>query len=360
MGPAAKNRGQPLRQGGRRTPLVPLCFFLLVFSSPLQAQSTAPSPGKGLRPGSSASEERGEEVNLPPPSQRKTVDRIVAITNDEIITLYDLMQAGAPIFDRIAAEYEGAAREAKMKAAMSDLLDKMIDYKLIEQQARKIGITVAEKEIDRQLEELKKSQNLTQEQLEMALARDGMTLADYRKEIRTRLLTSRYVEYLVRQRVKITEEKLRQYYTQNLDRFRQSGGGDVRIADLFLPYPQGDATGKEEVIEEARRIRQEIAAGLPFMEAVRKYSEGYNIAEGGDLGFLELDQLQPEFREALEGLEPGEISDPIETERGLHLLQLIEVRNAPILPFEQVKSQIMSELYQKEYQKMLSNLSQEL
>ncbi|RMD95955.1 MAG: hypothetical protein D6812_17980, partial [Deltaproteobacteria bacterium] len=357
MGLTAKNRGHALRQRGAR---VTLCLLLLTSPGFLLAKSAASSQGEKLGEQSPTHAENRAQAPLPPPSQRKTVNRIVAITNDEIITLYDLLQAGAPIFDRIEAEYEGAARDAKMKAAMSDLLDKMIDYKLIEQQARKIGITVEEKEIDRQLEELKKSQNLTQEQLEMALARDGMTLADYRKEIRTRLLTSRYVEYLVRQRVKITEEKLRQYYTQHLDRFRQAGGGDVRIADIFLPFPDGGEAAKEKVVEEARRIRKEIEGGLPFAEAVRKYSEGYNIAEGGDLGFLKLDQLQPEFREALEGLKPGGISDPIETERGLHLLQLIEVRNAPILPFEQVKSQIMSELYQKEYQKMLSNLSQEL
>ncbi len=277
------------------------------------------------------------------------VDRVVAVVNQEIITLSELEKWIEPLRAQIAAEDRLEKRE-QVHALHREVLEKLIEEKLIDQEAKKLGIKVSSKEIEAALDKVRRQNNATQEQLEKALMAEGMTLESYKKQIEKSLRRRKLISSSVKVETKAGEKELREFYQKNIDRYR--------INETFRPAHILFAIPKEATREEIRGIRKKcesvlskIRGGDDFGEMALLYSQDASSKSRGDLGFFKKGELLPAFeREALR-LKVGEVSGVVRTEFGFHIIKLLDRKGVDPLPFEEVKAKVEMDYYDVETEK---------
>lgn len=285
------------------------------------------------------------------PSGMAVVDRIVAIVNQEIITLSEVERVVA----HLKQEAEGGDRLERRQRTheLARLaLERLIEERLIDQEARRIGIKVSPKEIEQAIEEIKRKNNATQEDLENALARDGWTLEGFRKEVEKRLVRTKLVHWSVKVDPNVAEKELREFYLKHIDRYRREAS--YRPAHILFKIPSG-ATPSEirEIRAKCEKVLAKIKAGEDFGEMALLYSEDLSSKDRGDLGVFKKGELLPALeREALR-LKVGEVSGIVRTEYGFHILKLLDRKEADPLPFEEVKERVKQDYLEKEFEKGL-------
>jgi len=258
------------------------------------------------------------------------VDRVVAVVNGEIITMSDLQR-------------EEALKKTEGKQSERLLLEDMIDRKLQMAAARKAGMDVTDKELADAVADIMKRNSMDAKQFDAALAKEGITLEQYRNELREQMTLSRMFNKFVRSGLAVDEAEVRAYYDRNVGQY--SLPEEIRVRQIFFRVAD-DATSAEvaAVREKAEAALARAKKGEDFPRLARELSESESAAIGGDLGFLQRDQAIPEIAEATRGLKPGEIRGPIRCAGGLHIIRLEEVRTA-ITPYEKVKDEITRMLY---------------
>lgn len=260
------------------------------------------------------------------------VDRVVAVVNGEIITLSDV-------------EREEALRKTEGKRDQRQLLEEMIDRKLQMSAAKRTGMDVTDKELSDAISEIMKRNSMDEKQFSAALAKEGITLEQYRNELREQMTLSRTFNKFVRSGVTVNEDEARDYY----DRNRQSYSlpEEIRARRIFFSLPDKatpaqTAAVKEKAVSALARAR----SGEDFIRLVRELSEGLDAASGGDLGFVQRDEAVQEIQDATNNLKPGDIAGPVLFAGGFNVIKLEEVRR-PVKPFEKVKDEISKMLYEQ-------------
>jgi parvulin-like peptidyl-prolyl isomerase len=288
------------------------------------------------------------------------VDRIVAVVNQEIITLSEVEKRITSKKEEIVAEDRLEKRE-QVQALGRQVLDRLIEEKLIDQEAKKSGIKVSSKEVEAMVEEVKRQNAITQESLEKALAAEGLTLESYKKQIEKNLQRQRLIQWSVKVEEKATEKELREFYQENLNRYRSKE--TYRPATILFIVPKG---ATPEQIREARKkcqnVLEKIKKGEDFGEMALLYSEDGSNKVRGDLGYFRKGELLPVFeREALR-LKVGDVSGIIRTEFGFHIIKLLDRRGADPLPFEEVSETVKADYHsaemEKAFQQFLSKLKE--
>ena len=152
-------------------------------------------------------------------SSEAVVDRVVAVVNQEIITLSEVEKWANPFREEIITE-DRLERREQVHEVYRKVLERLIEEKLIDQEVKKSGIKVSSKEIEATLEEVKRRNTATQEELEKALAVEGLTLEAYKKQIEKGLQRKKLINWSVKIETKIGEKELRDFYQKNIDRYR--------------------------------------------------------------------------------------------------------------------------------------------
>jgi parvulin-like peptidyl-prolyl isomerase len=231
-------------------------------------------------------------------------------------------------------------------------LEKLIEEKLIDQEAKRAGIKVAAKEIDGAIEEIKRRNSATQEDLEKALARDGLTLEAFKKEIERKMIRSRLIQYAVKVEPNVGEKELREFYLKNSDRYKTEES--YRPGHILFKVPK-EATPEEvrEIRAKCQKVQAKLKAGEDFGEMALLYSEDISSKDKGDLGVFKKGELLPVLeREALR-LKVGEMSGIVRTDYGFHLIKLLERRGGHPLPFDEIKDKIRQDYLDREFEKNL-------
>jgi peptidyl-prolyl cis-trans isomerase SurA len=247
-----------------------------------------------------------------------------------------------------------------MKSLERRVLEDMIDKKLLEEHAKEAGVTATEEEIDRAVEDVLTRANLTQEQLEQALKRDGIRQDEYRDQIRNQIVKAKMIHQEIRNRIDIKEEDIEGYYLDHSEQFRTEEGVVIRHILLLLP---GNAGPKEveDVFGEAERIRGEVLSGASFEEAAVRYSkDDASAAQGGWLGFFSKGSLSPSMETAVWNLKEGEVSEPIRSALGVHLIRLEEKTSGDIRPLDKVREMIREKLYEESAERQFEQWRKEL
>ncbi len=259
------------------------------------------------------------------------VDRVVAVVNDEIITLSDLQR-----------------EDVKKRAASRDehlLLEDLIDRKLQMAAAKRSGVDVTDPELAEALADIMKRNSMDRKQFDAELAKDGLTFEQYRSELREQITLSRVYNKYVRSGLVLDEAELRAYYERNQKAYAQPE--EIRVRQLFIKLPENATTAQTDAARErARKAYERARSGEDFVGLVRELSESENAVEGGDLGFMRRDHALPEIEQATRSLKPGEVAGPLTFAGGIHIIRLEEVRT-PVTPFDKVKDEIQAALYQQ-------------
>jgi len=275
----------------------------------------------------------------------------VAVVNQEIITLSELEKWINPLKEGIVAE-DRLEKQERMQALCRQVLERLIEEKLVDQEVKKSGVKISSKDIEAAVEEVKRRNHVTQEDLEKALAAEGLTMEAYKKEIEKNLQRQRLIHRSVKVEAKAEEKELREFYQKNTSRYRTNE--TYRPGQILFVIPK-EATPEEirEIRKKCQRVLERIKKGEDFGEMALLYSEDTSNKDHGDLGYFRRGELLPVFeREALR-LKVGEVSGIIRTGFGFHIIKLLDRKGVDPLPFEEVIERVKADYYDGEMAKAL-------
>jgi parvulin-like peptidyl-prolyl isomerase len=291
--------------------------------------------------------------------QKKVVERVVAVINNEIVLETELEQFSVPLLrgqvDLETPEGKKALEEAKHKA-----LDAIVDDRLVMQQATELKLSVGSEEVERAIEEVKKQNNLDDATFVEALKQQGFTLEAYRKNLRRQILNLKVVNTAVRSRVAVSEDEVKTYYQQNA---RQLGGDkQAHIRQILIAVP---ADANPDEVERRKRVAAKVVdlarGGIKFEELAKKYSDDDTTkSEGGDAGWISKGVLVDALEDAIAGMDAGDVRGPIRVGPGWMVLQLVERKAGDIRPYDEVKDQLHKTLYEQQVEKATQSWLREL
>jgi peptidyl-prolyl cis-trans isomerase SurA len=273
------------------------------------------------------------------------VDRIVAEVNDDIITLYDLNRKAAPFIKRVKSTARPIEEERRMIYELREkVLSQMIDEKLTDQEIQRYKITVSEEAIDNTIEEMKKRTYMTDQQLRERLEKEGLTMDEFRDQMKGQILRMRLVNREVKSKIVITDEDIRTYYENN--RSRYVGEGRVHLRQIVMSVSSlASEAEKQTAREKMALIRQQVMDGASFADLAREYSESPLAKSGGDLGTFSMADLAPDILKALSGLKAGQVTDIVENDKGMQLFYIEALEEGPGKSLEEVSAEIENILY---------------
>jgi peptidyl-prolyl cis-trans isomerase SurA len=297
------------------------------------------------RAGSAAAQPRGE-----------IIERVVAVVNDEAIFLSELRRRAVPFLSEVmkaSSEEEGRRR---LRELYEQILDRLVEQELFEQAAQRMQVRISSDDVNRAIQNLRRQSNLSEQQFWEAVRQQGMTEAQYRKDLRTQLLRMKVLNQRVRGRINLTEADVREKYEEKLRTANRKLR--FRASHCFLPLPEdASATRVASVRTAAEEARRELTPER-FDECIAEHT-------GGELGWLSQGDLPKILEQALMTLEPGQMSDPVRGSTGYHIFLLHERERggADAPAFEDVKQQLMRQMLDqamaKQEKQYLSELKRE-
>jgi peptidyl-prolyl cis-trans isomerase SurA len=280
-------------------------------------------------------------------------NRVVAIVNNEVITLYELNTKTRELTGSDPADLELKDKKKYLETRRK-ILDLLIEEKIANEKTQELGIKLTPKEVDVAIEKIKKDNHLTHEDLIANLKKQGMSYESYREIIKNDLERMQLINLEVKSKIIIREEKIREFYDEHKDQF--SSQEKVHLAGIFLG--QKDPSNQREtrsLHEKAQTIFNRLKTGEDFGELAKEMSQGPGAKEGGDLGFFKTTELDPRLQEAIKELPEDSISEPIITPSGIQIIKLLERQKGRTKPLEEVKNAIYGILYQEEVNKRYSS-----
>jgi parvulin-like peptidyl-prolyl isomerase len=276
----------------------------------------------------------------------EVTDRIVAVVNDEVITLAELNRGFEPYAKNIEANYKGNDKEATLQQNKKVFLQRLIDQMLIEQQAKNAGAgftTISDEEVMNVVHDMLAKNNISMENYVKKLEAEGNSLEAVKKEIRGQMLRMRLLRREVQSKILVTDEEIGEYYEKHRQDYE--GKEAVRIKQILLPVAAGaDKKTRENAREQVRQLRERISKGEPFEILAAQYSKGPAAAQGGDIGFVEKGVIVPEVEKVAFSLPAGQVSDVIETENGFHIIAVVDKRGAGLKPLPAVRNEIKAKI----------------
>ena len=281
------------------------------------------------------------------PKDEDVTDRIVAVVNNDAITLGELQEA------LTAYRYQTRQETPASDEFVQQFLTKMIENRLQVQEAEREKIAVDEAEVEEELtERIKKLDVRNREEFEKLLKAQGLTMVSIRKRVRDDLRVARVVNRKVRLRISVTEAEITRYVEANRQKLET---GLAYHARHILIVPEG---GPSDAAWEAARIkgellRTQLLQGADFAELARQHSRDASAKDGGDLGTLKRGELAQDIEAKILSLEPGEISSPYRSSLGYHLFRLESKESLEGEGLVRAKAQIREILFREKYEARL-------
>jgi parvulin-like peptidyl-prolyl isomerase len=272
---------------------------------------------------------------LPTPGIGYT-DRIVAVVNKEVITWFDLQNEIQDEYSRLKAKYHGEELERRYTQKQREVLNTLIVERLQLQEAKAKDISV------------------TQEEIDVALRRTPLPPTQTEEEFGQQLLLKKLFDFEVRRNVVVEEKELRRYYEANTNNFRKPP--QYRLKQIFLEAQ--DEIARLRAKTKAQVIYSDWNSETPVEDLAARHAP--LIIE---VGWVEEKDLVAPLAQALKELTPGTLSRPIDTQAGVHLLMVEEVKEPQPYPFEQVEREIHAQLLKQRgeeaYNEWMNKLKQQ-
>ncbi len=270
------------------------------------------------------------------------LDRVVATVNDEVITWSELMSVISIEGRAFLKDVPENQKKARMKEMERPFLKNMVEMKLQLQEAKKMGISIDDTEIDSAISEIKKKYNMTDEILKRSLDAEGITMEDYRKRLSEQIIVTKVINSAIKSNIVITDSEVEEYYEANSERY--SGDEKVKIRQILFTIPE---EGMREALEQrAKDITGRIKKGEEFSRLAVEFSDGPSREFGGDLGYIGRGSALKEIEDVAFALEIGEVSEPFWSAAGLHIIMIEDRIERGI---EKVRDKIQETLFQDSF-----------
>ena len=272
------------------------------------------------------------------------VDGIVAVVNNEVVTQAELNAILLPLYTQYKSTYSDEELLMKIDEAKKNILYKLIEDKLILQEAHKIGMPATDEEVAERLEQIK-SQFSSSQEFKSALASQGLTVVDLKEKYREQLIKEKMVNREVRSRVSVTPIEIALFYEKNEDDFNLPA--QVKVMTIMIRKSEADPESNTDSLKKIKMIELKMAEGEDFTKLAREYSQDPSAVDGGDMGYINKGQMMKKIDEVIFSLQPGEISETIETPVGYHVFKIVEVKEAGAESFDEARMQIENYLFQE-------------
>jgi len=305
-------------------------------------------------PKSEAEPERSgaNAVTAPEPPPVGRGDEVLVTVDDVNITAGQLDEMIQPYLDRLAkqaANLPPAFLEQQKKVLRDQALQEMIKMQLLDAKVKQAGITVSDEELDNEIAKMASLQKppITTAEFRAKLESFGYDFQQFSSRVRTVLAQQKLIKQKFPDQVKVTEAEARQYYEQNKAKYDLPE--QVRASHILIkPDPNSDPNQAGAAAKaKAEQLLKQIKEGADFAALAKANSACPSASRGGDLDFFSRGEMVPAFEKAAFVLDVNQVSDVVETKFGYHIIKVTDRKEAKLLPFEQVKDEIINELAQK-------------
>lgn len=261
----------------------------------------------------------------------EVIDRIVAVVNDDLITLSDL--------NRYISSIPPGTAEIDRDRVLNDLVEQMI----LEQEAAKLGITVSDPEIDMSIENIRTKAGMSHEQMEEMLKKENLTKEQFRKQWRLQIISGKLVNSIVKGRVAVTDDEIENLYKEYYGNIENSD--EVQIAHILISVNEQQP---EQALEKASRIAELAKSGNDFSKLVAEYSDDtFSKEKEGVLGYFKKGELVSELEAVVAITEVGEVSGPVQTASGFHIIKVLNRNTLDSNSVDTYREQLRQEIYKK-------------
>ena len=256
------------------------------------------------------------------PRQIITLDRIVAVVNDEVITRNDLNQ-------RIAAAEEQLRRQGTPAPARPDLerqlLQRMIADRAQLHFAKENGLRVDDADLNRAIDRIAEDNKFSTPQLREAVEKDGMPFAKFREDIRNQIVMARLREREVDDKIIVTESEIDNLLTNPQQ--QAAGADEFNVSHILVRVPENASPDQiQGRLDRADEALKQLKAGSNFRQVAAAFSESPDALQGGNMGWRDGERLPTLFFDALRNMKAGELSSVLRSPNGFHILKLDERR----------------------------------
>ncbi len=279
----------------------------------------------------------------------RMVEKIAAVVGENVVLASEVEEKAGPLMADISKVTDPDKRSARASSLRREVLERLIDDELILQQAAELKLSVTSDQVDASIAEIKKQNNIDDDQLREALRAQGMSMANYRADLKRQLLRFRVLNIAVGSRVNVSDEEVKAYYERHM---KGSANTQVRASHIFIAIPDGaDRAAVAEKQAQANKILER-AKTEDFAKLARELSDdAATRAEGGDLGFFGKDMLPKPIEELVFAMKPGEVRGPVRADRGFHVIKLVDRKVKDAKPLDDVKDDIRMQLRQKDMER---------
>jgi len=275
------------------------------------------------------------------------LEQVLVKVNGEIITKTEFeARQVAELRSRpeLATASPASAELRKAIAEITpDLILSAVDELLLVQRGRESGYVLGDQQFAQILENIKASNDLQDEaKFREALRQEGLTLADLRRNLERQMLVQQVQRAEILDKISITDEEARTYYESHLAEF--TSPTEITLREILFEVPateRGVNVAEDDAARErAQGVRKRLAAGEPFARLAGEHSAAASKANGGLIGPLNAQELAPNLRDLLAGMQVGDLTEPIRTARGYQLLKLESRTDAKVRPFADARGEI--------------------
>ena len=250
------------------------------------------------------------------------IDRVVAVVNDDIISRSELDARLERV--RVQLRQSGTAPPPP-DALRRQVLERLILRRLQLQIARNSRMRVEDESLNRTILRIAEQNELTLREFRDAVERDGYDFARFREEIRDDILIAEVRRRQVENQINISQRDIDDYISMMESRGTEADRHRYRIGHILIAVPDGASSEEiDEARERAGRVLEELRAGADFANMAVTHSDGQKALEGGDLGWRLASDLPTMLADAVLRLETGDVSEPVRSASGFHLVKLVD------------------------------------
>jgi peptidyl-prolyl cis-trans isomerase SurA len=257
----------------------------------------------------------------------KPLDHIVAVVNEDVIT--------QRMLDNRVEDFAKQLQLSQLSRIDPETLRKQVLERMIRdaiqlQQAKQLGITVDDLMLNRMLEQLAKTNNMSLEAFRQTIEAEGINYARFRDQTRDEIIIKQLQERVVASKISVSDQEIKQYIQQNEE--MDSSTVSFHLRHILIATPEAASPEDLEKAKlKAESVYKRIQYGSKFEDLAIKESSGRNALQGGDLGERKANELPQLFVDAVSDLQPGETSQPVKSASGYHLLQLVSSSNDQVM-----------------------------
>jgi len=271
-----------------------------------------------------------------------------AVVNGVVITRAHYDKEFKVHLDRVTRQGRPVSDD-QLAELKKDVLDGLVEREVLYQESQKAGIKIPDQKVNDQMAGIKK-RFPNEEEFKKALASMGLTQEEVRTQIQRGLSIRELIDQKVAYKIVVTDEETKAYYDGNPQLFKQPA--EVKASHILIKVePTADDAAKAAARKKIEDIRQKLTDGGDFAELAKEYSEGPSGPQGGELGFFRRGQMVKPFEDAAFSMKANEISAPVETRFGYHLIKVNDKKPEQTLAYADVKDKIAQRLKQEKVEK---------